>query len=477
MELVIRTIGLVVVFFIFAWALWRGKDWPAIIFVFLAPLSYFSRTIGIGLTPAKMMGLMLLIFVILNPKYLKGLTNKYLGGFKYYFLYMIGITIVMVFFWPDYSATNQGFLYSNAMRGYVQIFQVGMGVAVILMFLNTVTSVVSLFKMQVTILYSMIFICVYGLYIWFAQRVGLPFNPIARPGSTIGSRESVVINTMIDGQRVVRAYSLSGEPKTMAVNACWGLILTYFTSAKQSGFFKGFRGEILLVPLFLISLYLTLSTAGYLILPMVIFASLIIMLWVGQLRSGLIMRFVALLVIMVPVSYFADVDVGSKVKNMYETRIEQRLAGDDGTMFTYAEAAIVKFWEDQPAMAISGVGLGGSAFYVREYDTKSYAGYIAAPRGIVGFISDKGLIGLFLFLYGVAKASGPMIHAALSRSRNKVVYSGILIFGGLSMVAICTTGQWQLEWVFIGLFCAGATVAERELNARPQTRQLLKTPA
>lgn len=465
MELLVRTIGLLLVVIISAWALWRGGEWPVIVFIFLAPLSYFSRTLGIGLTPAKVMGLVFIFYILVNPKVLRHLSNKYFGGFKYYFLYSIFVTLVMVFFWPDYSIDKQSFLYSKTMRGYVQIFQVVMGIAIIAVFLNSLTTVATLFRMQLTMLYSMIFLSVYGIYVWFAQRLGLPYNPISRPGLVTGSRESYLIYATINGEQLARAYSLSGEPKTLAINACWGVVLTYFTKAKQATFFKGFRGELILIPLFMITLYLTVSTAGYMILPMAIFSAVVIHLWVGQLRGSMIMRFLVLLALVIPFAYFNNIEIGSKMSDMYETRVEQRLSGEEG-LFTFAEDAIIKFWVDQPAMAISGVGLGGSAFYVRKYDTENYAGYVASPRGIVGFVSDSGLIGLFLFLYGLAKSAGPLIHASSSASKNRAVYAGILVICGLSLVAIFTVGQWQYEWVLIGLMCSGATIAERELNSQ-----------
>ena len=226
---------------------------------------------------------------------------------------------------------------------------------------------------------------------------------------------------------------------------------------------KGLKGEIPLISLFLITLFLTLSTAGYLILPMMILTAIGVQMRIGRVAQGVVMRFVAMAVIMVPIVYFSGYDLGEKFTSVYENRIESRLT--EQGLFTYAEAAIVEFWADQPLFAVTGVGLGGSSFYVREYDTESYEGFTAAPRGIIGFISDKGIIGLLLFLIAIFKATKPLLLAAASDSPNRLVYTGILMICAVSTVMIFTAGQWHDEWIVVGLLCAGATIAERELRA------------
>lgn len=461
MESQIRVVGLLITFVAIIYALRRGGDMPALVFLALSPLVYFSQNVFIVLSPGKLMGLIFLGVVVLNPRYRSLTTRKYLGAFLPYFLYIFILTIFMPFFWPDYSVTEQSFLYSNTMRGYVQLFQMFMGLAIIVVFIDSLKSAKSLLRAQVTLLVTMALVCVYGIYVWFAQRLGLPYNPINRQGQ--GDELGRKITALIDGTYRMRAYSLTGEPKTLATNACSGLILSYFTPANYVGFLKGLKGEIFLVSLFLITLLLTLSTAGFLILPIMIFTALVIQVRVGGAISGMVTRLVAMTMIVTPIMYFSGYDVVASVSTIMESRVESKL--DDRGMFTYAETAILEFWDDKPYFAISGVGLGGSAFYVREYDTLSYAGFIAAPRGIVGFVSDRGVIGLLLFLMGLLKVSRPLIAMAASKSPNRSIYTGILIISAISVVLMFTKGQWQDEWLAIGLLCAGSAVANRERYA------------
>jgi hypothetical protein len=183
---------------------------------------------------------------------------------------------------------------------------------------------------------------------------------------------------------------------------------------------------------------------------------------IGQVANEVVMRFVAIAIILIPVTYFSGYDIVKSVSSIFETRVETRLDSDG--MFTYAESSIVKFWEDQPYFAITGVGLGGSTFYVREYDTASYFGYIAAPRGIIGFVSDRGIVGLLLFLSALIKASRPLFAVAASKSPNRQVYRGILVICSVSTVMMFTAGQWHDEWLTVGLICAGAALANREMH-------------
>ena len=81
MESQIRTIGLLITFVAIIYALRRGRDMPALVFLALAPLSYFSQNVFVVLSPAKLMGLIFLGALVLKPRYLSSFRNKYLGAF------------------------------------------------------------------------------------------------------------------------------------------------------------------------------------------------------------------------------------------------------------------------------------------------------------------------------------------------------------------------------------------------------------
>lgn len=458
MESQIRTIGLVFTFVAIIYALHRGRDMPVLVFLALAPLSYFAQNVFVVLSPAKLMGLVFLGVVALKPRYVSVFKSNYLGAFLPYFIYLLFLTLFMPVFWPSYSATEQGFFYGNTMRGFVQIFQMVMGLSVVAVIVKSLTSPHSLFRAQVALLVTMTLICIYGLYVWFAQRLGLPFNPINRQGQ--GGELGRAITSVVDGVNMNRAYSVTGEPKTLAANASTGFILTVFTPANHVGFLKGSKGELLLIALFLITLFLTLSTAGYLILPLMMIAALVVQARIGQVMNRASLRLLALAIIPALLVPVFDIDIVGAASVILETLTVDRL--NEQGMLTYADTAIVKFWGDQPLFTITGVGLGGSSFYVREYDTLSYAGFTAAPRGIIGFIAEKGIVGLLLFLLPLFKASRPLIALASSNSPNSRIYAGVLIVCAIHLVLMFTAGQWHDQWLVVGLVCAGASVANRE---------------
>ena len=466
MESNVRAAGLALALVFTIYALFRRREIPTLVFVLFGPLTYFSQNFGIVLSPAKLIGLVFVGFILLNTKYISYLSNRYLGNFLAYYVYTIILTLIMGLIWPEQTVEAQGFFYGTTMRGFVQIAQVIMGLAVVIMILSGLTSAHSLFRVQFALLLSMTLISIYGLYVWFAQRTGLPFNPITRGFGGLNPPElQRVITAYVDGFRMARAYSVNGEPKMLALYASFGVILTYFTAANRSRLFGGLRGRLVLIPLFLVTLYLTFSTAGYLVLPMILLLALVCAVSVGQVSQGIVSSLAVFCIVALLVAFFSEHGLSGlvgKVTTVLETRVASRIAAEG--LFTYAETAMVEFWTDSPYFVITGVGLGGSSFYVRLYDTESYAGFVAAPRGIIGFIGDRGLIGLSLFGSALFKTSKVLVAAATSKSPNRAIYAGVLVICLVNGVFLLTFSLWYTEWLTVGLACSAATLAEREFR-------------
>lgn len=472
MESQIRTIGLLITFVATIYALRRGRDMPALVFLVLAPFSYFAQNLFVVFTPAKLMGLIFLGGALLKPSYISALGGRYVSAFLPYFFYLLTLTIIMPLGWPEHSVDRQGFLYGNTARGFVQIFQMVMGLSIIAVIIRSLTSANSLLRAQVALLVTMVVVSAYGIYVWFAQRLGLPFNPIDRQGK--GGELGREIVAVVDGVYRMRAYSLTGEPKTLAVNACSGLMLVFFTAANQTGFTKNVFGKLLLAFLFLTTLLLTLSTAGFVILPMMIILALAIQVRIGQVGGRFVVTFiVAVGLASLAMPFVSQFSIGDMWR-VLDMRLTGRLS-EDG-FFTYADSAALSLLSDQPMFAVTGVGMGGSSFYVREYDVLSYAGFTAAPRGIIGFITDRGILGLLLFLIPMYNAARPLIALATSNSPNRRIYGGILILCAIHILLMFTAGQWHDEWLAIGLICAGATVASRERSFARTCRDSMSRP-
>ena len=461
MEPQIRTLGLIISALAAIYALKRRGDMPALIFAALGPMVYFSQHVGFVLTPGKLIGLIYLAFIVVNTKYLQILKNKYLRPFLVYYVYVIFLTLIMAFFWPENSAQAHNILYGSVMRGLVQIIQVFIGLAIVLMVIGAMTSTNSLYRMQITMLVTAACISIYGIYVWFAQKYGLPYNPITRRGGE-EDLSYKLITTRINGIKTVRAYSLTGEPKGLAIDAASGVMLAYFTSACKEPIFRFVGGRVFLITLFLITLYLTYSTAGYLIMPTIFLVGLAAQLYARQVKKGVIPRFFIFGFLAVTGSYILQFDLISTVFGVFEERVENRI-GENG-LYTFAEAAIVEFWWQKPQFVISGAGLGGSSFYIREFNTESYAGRVAAPRGIYGFIGDRGIIGLVLFYYALSKPVGILFRASRMQLKGRHIYLGMLVICLVFGILLLTRAPWYVEWLLIALACASASIGESEMK-------------
>lgn len=461
----IRTIGLLITFAATLYSLKKRDDLPVFVFVIFGPLSYFSQNMGLVLSPAKLMSLMFLIHILMKPRKLSYLRNVHLRRFIRYYTYTVFLTLLMAIFWPDYNPVSQGFFYGNTMRGFVQIFQVVLGLAIVIVIISGLKFIYLLYRVQLTLLGSMTAIAFYGIYVWFAQNLGLPFNSITRQGGLTGGYSDHVISTVIGGVQKIRAYSFTGEPKALAVNACFGIVLSLFTPANKTRIRSGIKWKIVLIPLFLITLYLTYSTAGYLILPMILIAALTILTITDKLTHRLALNFGLVFLLGAGIMLVKQDSITTELTETFDHRIQFRL--EDQGFFTYAEESMALFWSDNPLFCLTGVGLGGSSFYVREYDTLSYSGYLAAPRGIIGFIGDKGIIGLWLFFMALFKTAKIIYRAASSSSPHRQVYRGILIVCTVNFILMLTYSLWYVEWLTVGLACASATIAEKEFVNTP----------
>jgi hypothetical protein len=468
MEEIFRISGLLLTLFITIFAFYRRqRETPALVYIALAPLAYFSYYIGFVITPAKLMGILFTLYVIFNFRVKFPFKNKFLGNFLVYYAYLVLLTLIMSMFWPAQYEGSQGIMYSVEMRGFVQIAQLTLGLFSIVVIIKSINTIESLRKVQSVFLMSMFFISIYGLYIWLAQSIGLPFNPISRLGG-LENELNHLITTRVNDISVVRAYSLTGEPKGLAIDASLGIIIAYFTTAIKDGAFRNLGGILLLVPIFLLTIYLTYSTAGYIVLPIMFLIGMIIVRYVNSAPRNFPLKAIFIV-------FFIFLIMGDSINQVLITlseRVVDRVA--DNGLFTYAEAAMIQVWWDMPNLLLTGSGLGGSNFYIRLYDVDSYMGKIAAPRGVIGMIGDQGLIGLMLFIYACIKPIKTLIRACNINSPNKSIFSGILVIFVVSILLILTKSGWYLQWFVVGLVCAAAKLAEREIRIYSQNTRFFR---
>jgi len=142
-----------------------------------------------------------------------------------------------------------------------------------------------------------------------------------------------------------------------------------------------------------------------------------------------------------------------------QVRVSDRIA--EQGLFTFAEAGAVELWCDYPVMAVVGAGMGGSASFVRLY-RDDYYGYVAAPRGVVGFVADLGLCGLVLFLAPFLDNLRQLARHVRLRRREWANVAAVVIFSAHVTVLIMTYAHWYMLFAVIGLVSGTAAgLAER----------------
>ncbi len=454
----IRLFGLALVLIMGIITYRKGTHIQAALILFIGPFEYFSYYLGIVLTPAKLLGIMFLLLGLLNGEYLKRILKSPLKEYGPYLIYAFFITLIMAPFWPDQGVAISGFMYSVSGRWLTQFLNVAVGLSlagIICIGIGYSRNRINYIKV---IIYSCTFLSLYGIYVWFAQKNGLPFTTITRGGGSFGGRESYVIYTLIDDVRVVRAYSFSGEPKGLSIIAGLGLSLLFFTRAFKWGWQKSIVLDFLLGIVMFVAMYLAYSTAGYLILVMGFVAVSIVLTSIKQIGKTLFRIIIFGAVVVAGSLVLQEADNSVSISRALESRVTERL--DEGGLFTYAEEGMVKAWKDNPILFFTGAGLGGSTFYIREYSNK-YAGYVAAARGIIGWLADIGVIGLFLFLVVVRKQFSIIRRHIMRKGDEWQSLVGLVVFGTYGLVILFTFAHWYLLWAIMGVWSGGVLIVQR----------------
>jgi hypothetical protein len=299
----------------------------------------------------------------------------------------------------------------------------------------------------------MLIMGLWGLYVFFAQLYGLPFPSINRSD---GLGTTLAITTDLAGAKVPRAYSFSGEPKGLASDMVLAMsILIFSISAfKVDSFVSKYR--YLLIIFCFIVLALTLSTAGFIQLPIAIGIGLIIVSKFSfKIRISTLKTLLVILLLISSFFYiFADI-----INSILDERLVGRIA-QRGGIGSYADDAMIEAWVNDPLLFLHGAGLGGSNFYIREINPDQYAGKVAAPRGIIGFIGDKGLIGLIFFCLPALLCFWKLNKLSIFKKYKLSSKKYIALLTAFYILFFTKQG-WFFEWILIALTLALSDISSR----------------
>lgn len=442
----VRIAGLIILGLTTVWLLRYKPRWAAGMIMGFGWYDYFTTNLGFVLDSGKLLGIICACYIVLRPQTLNSPAVRFLQRtWLPYYMYCVGVTFVMMPFWPEVDGGATGILYTS-LRWVVQIVTMSLGFCVAIVVASVVTSTERLHSTTRIYIFSALILTIVGLYQYVAYPRGLPINTIARQGGL----HSTTAASRIDGERTFRPYSLAGEPKGFATSLCIPLILLFLVGNRSD--VAPFRRSLRIPALICVSVavFLTLSTAGFLIVGLALVAAVIALAHIHVELGRAVRNMLSLSAIAISVALFLNADsVFERVQTIYRIRVHERVQSE---VFTYGELGMFAFWQDSPAFFVTGVGRGGSAFYIRQYRDE-YAGYTAVARGIIGELADIGLMGNILLYVPLIS----LLHSLGIRIRNTpnsgdFVVAYLLCCCGVPMML--TKAAWIFPFTVMGISCS-----------------------
>lgn len=369
-------------------------------------VGWHSIFIDVGVTVTAYR-LIIIIFWLSFPAYLSlrkhDSTLKFPPSIKCLFVfisYTIAVTLITRFFIPEVYIA--GFA-----RGEGRwIFQIAMLLITIspvflqLMFFQKIEDVKTAAKVFLT---STAVLCVLG---WVQSLLfylyGIVLFPVFREGLLGEKTQSMGVNMF--GATLFRMHSLGGEPKDFSMTVAVAIVLLLI--ARMGGYGK-FKFSNFLTIFFLMSLFMSLSTSG-----LVILAIGLITLSFYTSRQGvkLALKPIATITVMTALFFSVIVSMGILPLDMMKDLLWARIFAR--TPIELFDAATLSFLSANPQYGLFGMGMGNMHLYVRDY-LMQYGLYnteaawvvpvvhdiIFVPNsGYLRIISEVGIIGLILFL-------------------------------------------------------------------------------
>lgn len=403
------------VFLMLAYAFYAGQTKPSrILYILPACLSFFFFIpLGSNLTADKLVPTVFVVSVVLSKgsnyfRLSETKANNWIGK----------IWILIAF------SAILGSLYSNYYENHVTspffksrlIIQLISYVNYILIFIiirKEISKVdgkriaLSAFLMTTTIL------SLYGIYQYFAHQLGLPYRGIVYSASSTGFGGYQDIDNLI-----FRVNSFANEPKRLTYFLVIGLIILIKYKSpilKKINLISYFS----LIGIHGIVLWLTYSTSIYLAIAVFITVLMIYTIFIKF--NTTIFQLLTVVLILTSAFYLYK---KTYFDRLYTTRVDNQIEREE----VRAEVKGQEFLVNNPEMFIFGLGPGIYNFALsKEFPNVaglSENGTFLIPfnSGLMTYLFDFGIIGLYLFLY-------PFIRIALNRKvSSKNEFSIFVIF-------------------------------------------------
>ena len=390
-------------------------------YAFFIPFYGIDYDVGVRYTISQLILLILnvLFFISIFSKTdfikLKGLNTSIILFLLYAFVSSFLLSTFLIEFIPT---KNSGFLrnegrYISQIINYSLLFSI---FYIIYYNINTKKEVIILLKY---FLFGIITISSIGIlqeiiYI----TIGIDITPLYREDYSI--RNAAIFNYF--GLPLIRINSLAGEPKSLGMFASIGIIILKVLRTLN---IKLFNNQFNYSVLFFITLILTLSSSGFLLLALLWVLSEIILRYFKMIPSITIGKFFSWILTGIFIIVFSD-----SLDNIINDRITEREKIED------FDAVIIESLKYNPKYLVFGSGLGNihniAYKYTGQFENLNFMedNIFVAKSGYLRIISETGIIGFFLFLIFNGQT---ILSAFVHYYQNK--FTIMALFASLSVIA------------------------------------------
>jgi len=422
-------------------------------YIFLLPFHSWYYNLGLNLATSQIIILVMIAKqVFLIPKknnYFLFLGNNFVSLFL---LYSILITMIISAIYNDTFIDAGGWLRSEG-RFISQIIMLVFSFSIIPLFFIYIKKTDQIKHYLKTYLLSILILSILGwiqLFVFYFTEHDI--FPLAID-------ESGVIRSgvwQVAGINFFRMSSLGGEPKNLSISLVLGFFILKSFNNEKILFFKKYDNLIKLV--FILSLIVTASTSGMVLLAILFAASLLL----DRLIKPSFIKpkiskinffhasFYTVIIIFVAIKYWDYINI------FLQARIfERNITSED---FDYP---IQEFLKNNFGFISTGVGLGNVHNFAFSYIPNETMHYMkntifVAKSGYLKIISETGIIGLMLFLsipFSLFYKIKKRLNENLLSTEAKVVVKPLLVSLMLFLLAFLARSYCFNEYLFILSMC------------------------
>lgn len=363
------------------------------VLIFVSPFLGWFYNIGLNLSMFQIVIITILFYNLIsislgNYKNILYIKNPYVNLFIFYSLF---ITLFMSnFIVKDFQELG-GFFRSEG-RFISQVILWLLLFSLIPIVYNYIKSINHIYNYLKIYLNALILLLLLGWIQYFVYKtIGIDIFPIDFYSD---GRARTGIWTYM-GSGIFRISSLGGEPKGFAQSLIIGFFIIHIFNKAKIFFFKY---DFLLKIIIVVTIFMTLSTSGFVLFILLIIIYYFILFYLGELKIKINLRQLAISFgILISIIYIVSSNI-----NFFYSVLDERVLKRDITSEDY-DQPIQDFLLTNPEYSIFGVGMGNIHNLSKDYISLQNKSYMqntifVAKSGYLKLISELGFIGLFLFI-------------------------------------------------------------------------------